>query len=96
MKLRDDRGIRAIMQKHKWKVGVLQELSPAERTILGYNQNAGQLISLRLRTDDMEGFRQYSEIRKVLLHELTHNVWGKHDDNFYQLNRQLNQEVGKY
>lgn len=84
------------MKKHKWNVGTLQELSPSERTILGFNRNYGQLISLRLRTNDMEGFRHYPEIRKVLLHELTHNVWGEHDDNFHRLNRQLNKEVGKY
>ncbi|CAB4473114.1 uncharacterized protein OCT59_028345 [Rhizophagus irregularis] len=92
-RLRDDKGIRAIMKKHKWNVGTLQELSPSERTILGFNRNYGQLISLRLRTNDMEGFRHYPEIRKVLLHELTHNVWGEHDDNFHRLNRQLNKEV---
>ncbi|CAG8524178.1 8473_t:CDS:2 [Diversispora eburnea] len=93
MKLRDDRGIRGIMLKHQWSVGILQELSPAEHTILGYNQNAGQLISIRLRTDDMEGFRLYSTIRRTLLHELSHNVWGEHDENFHRLNRQLNEEV---
>ncbi|CAG8452806.1 852_t:CDS:2 [Acaulospora morrowiae] len=92
-RLRDDRGIRAIMLHYKWSVGTLRELSPAERTILGLNRNAGQEISLRLRTDDMEGFRNYTEVRKVLLHELTHNVWGKHDDNFHRLNRQLNKDV---
>ncbi|CAG8579640.1 13655_t:CDS:2, partial [Acaulospora colombiana] len=92
-KLRDDRGIRAIMSHYKWSVGVLRELSPAERTILGLNRNAGQEISIRLRTDDMEGFRNYNDVRKVLLHELTHNVWGEHDENFHRLNRQLNKDV---
>ncbi|CAG8594430.1 12376_t:CDS:2 [Cetraspora pellucida] len=92
-KLRDDRGIRGIMSHYKWSVGILQELSPAEKTILGFNKNGGQLISLRLRTDDMQGFRHYPEIRRVLLHELTHNVWSEHDDNFHRLNRQLNKDV---
>ncbi|CAG8635343.1 4090_t:CDS:2 [Dentiscutata erythropus] len=92
-KLRDDRGIRAIMSHYKWSVGILQELSPAEKTILGFNRNAGQLISLRLRTDNMQGFRHYPEIRRVLLHELTHNVWSEHDDNFHRLNRQLNKDI---
>jgi hypothetical protein len=36
---------------------------------------------LRLRTDAYDGFRLYSEVRRVLCHELTHNVWGDHDDN---------------
>ncbi|KAI9489856.1 WLM domain-containing protein [Zychaea mexicana] len=92
-RLRDDRGIRAIMQQRKWSVGELTELTPFEATILGYNRNAGQLIAIRLRTDDLSGFRHYDSIRKVLLHELTHNVWSDHDDNFRALNRQLNKDV---
>ncbi|KAI7852310.1 WLM domain-containing protein [Circinella umbellata] len=92
-RLRDDRGVRAIMQQHQWSVGELTELTPFEKTILGFNRNSGQLISIRLRTDDLSGFRHYDSIRKVLLHELTHNVWSEHDDNFHALNRQLNKEV---
>ncbi|GAA5798671.1 hypothetical protein HPULCUR_004076 [Helicostylum pulchrum] len=92
-RLRDDRGIRAIMADRKWSVGELIELTPFEASILGYNRNAGQLIALRLRTDDLSGFRHYDSVRKVLLHELTHNVWGDHDDNFHALNRQLNKDV---
>ncbi|KAG0213382.1 hypothetical protein BGX33_002937 [Mortierella sp. NVP41] len=92
-RLKDDRGIIGIMKLHKWQVGALIELSPAEKTILGYNRNKGQLIALRLRTDDLEGFRHYDAVRKVLLHELAHNVWSEHDDNFHALNRQLNKEV---
>ncbi|KAK3814354.1 MAG: WLM domain-containing protein [Benniella sp.] len=92
-RLRMDKGIVGIMKLHQWRVGSLIELSPAEKSILGYNRNKGQLIALRLRTDDLEGFRHYDAIRKVLLHELAHNVWGDHDDNFHALNRQLNKEV---
>jgi hypothetical protein len=33
-------------------------------------QNRGQEISLRLRTDDLKGFRKYESIKKTLLHEL--------------------------
>ncbi|KAI9027613.1 WLM domain-containing protein [Phycomyces nitens] len=92
-RLRDDRGIRAIMKARQWSVGELTELTPFEATILGYNRNSGQLIAIRLRTDDLSGFRHYDSIRKVLLHELTHNVWSAHDDNFHALNRQLNKDV---
>lgn len=81
------------MAARKWSVGELIELTPFEASILGYNRNAGQLIAIRLRTDDLSGFRHYDSIRKVLLHELTHNVWGDHDDNFHALNRQLNKDV---
>ncbi|KAI7906382.1 WLM domain-containing protein [Cokeromyces recurvatus] len=92
-KLRDDRGVKAIMVERKWSVGELIELTPFETSILGYNRNKGQLIAIRLRTDDLSGFRHYDSIRKVLLHELTHNVWIEHDDNFHALNRQLNKDV---
>lgn len=33
-------------------------------------QNHGEEISLRLRTDDLKGFRKYDSIKKRLLHEL--------------------------
>ncbi|KAG0354021.1 hypothetical protein BG005_006790 [Podila minutissima] len=80
-RLKQDKGIIGIMKLHKWQVGSLIELSPAEKTILGYNRNKGELIALRLRTDDLEGFRHYDA------------VWSEHDDNFHALNRQLNKEV---
>jgi len=36
-------------------------------------QNHGEEISLRLRTDDLKGFRKYERIKKTLLHELVSN-----------------------
>ena len=70
------------MQKHQFSVGTLTELAPHEDpTLLGLNVNAGQAIKLRLRTNDYEGFRTYKEVRRVLCHELAHNVWGDHDNN---------------
>jgi hypothetical protein len=42
--------------------------------VLGYNVNRGQEISLRLRTDDLRGFRKYLRIRETLVHELAHMV----------------------
>ncbi|KAJ2631649.1 hypothetical protein H4R22_001824 [Coemansia sp. RSA 1290] len=92
-KLARDQGVKEIMQKHKYRVGVLRELHPQERTILGYNRNRGQVIALRLRTDDLEGFRDYLNVRRVLMHELAHMVWDEHDENFHQLNRQHCKEV---
>jgi len=70
------------MQKHSFSVGLLTELAPHEQPgLLGLNMNAGQEIKLRIRTDRYDGFRLYSDIRKVLCHELAHNVWGDHDEN---------------
>ncbi|KAJ9048441.1 hypothetical protein DSO57_1035025 [Entomophthora muscae] len=92
-RLKDDRGVCAIMEKHRWEVGALIELSPSERTILGYNRNKGQTIAVRLRTDDLTGFIHYPSVKKVLLHELAHMEFSEHDKDFHQLNRQLNKEV---
>lgn len=76
------------MQKHQFSVGLLTELPPhvqqtgeGEGRLLGLNVNKGQAIKLRLRTDAYDGFRLYKDVRRTLCHELTHNVWGDHDDN---------------
>jgi hypothetical protein len=70
------------MQKHQFSVGVLTELAPHENPeLLGLNVNGGQAIKLRLRTDRYDGFRIYKDVRRVLCHELSHNVWGDHDNN---------------
>ncbi|KAF8628726.1 hypothetical protein AX17_005948 [Amanita inopinata Kibby_2008] len=96
-KLSEDPAIRHIMQNHEFSVGVLTELAPHEQPhLLGLNVNAGQSIKLRLRTDRYDGFRTYREVRRVLCHELTHNVWGDHDGNFKELNSKLNREVAEF
>jgi hypothetical protein len=81
-RLANDPAIQHIMQEHKFVVGTLTELAPHEHpNLLGLNKNAGEVILLRLRTDAYDGFRLYADIRRVLCHELTHNMWGDHDDN---------------
>ena len=86
------------MRKHKFSVGVLTEMNPAEHTThesrtLGLNRNRGEAIELRLRTDAYDGYRDYKVIRKTLCHELAHNVWGEHDRNFWDLTNQIEKEV---
>eukprot|EP01026_Neomeris_dumetosa_P037461 TRINITY_DN3034_c0_g1_i4.p1 TRINITY_DN3034_c0_g1~~TRINITY_DN3034_c0_g1_i4.p1 ORF type:complete len:360 (+),score=32.98 TRINITY_DN3034_c0_g1_i4:84-1163(+) len=98
-RLATDRSIVHIMTTYHWDVGLLSEMPPEGKVgvsamcILGYNVNKGQEISLRLRTDDLLGFRKYGKIRETLIHELTHMVWSDHDINFKQLNSQLLREV---
>ncbi|KAI8320982.1 WLM-domain-containing protein [Martensiomyces pterosporus] len=92
-RLAKDEGVRQIMKKRQYKVGILRELHPFERTILGYNRNRGEVIALRLRTDDLEGFRDYLSIRTVLMHELAHMVWDEHDERFRRLNSEHCREV---
>ncbi|KAJ2548051.1 hypothetical protein EV175_004981 [Coemansia sp. RSA 1933] len=92
-RLATDEGVRQVMRKHAYSVGILRELHPAERTILGYNRNRGQVIALRLRTDALDGFRDYIGVRTVLMHELAHMVWDDHDAGFKALNSQHCREV---
>jgi hypothetical protein len=99
--LSKDPGILACMAKHKWKVGTLAELYPEGNVgespvcVMGLNQNKGAKILLRLRTDDLAGFRKLLSIRKVLYHELAHNIYGDHDNNFFQLMRQIERECNE-
>ncbi|KIL69103.1 hypothetical protein M378DRAFT_184386 [Amanita muscaria Koide BX008] len=96
-KLSEDPAIRHIMQKHQFSVGTLTELAPHEHPqLLGLNVNAGESIKLRIRTNSYDGFRSYKEVRRVLCHELTHNVWSDHDEKFKQLNSTLNREVAEF
>ncbi|KAL8739930.1 MAG: hypothetical protein Q9190_007313 [Brigantiaea leucoxantha] len=99
-RLRDDAGIKASMRKHKFSVGVLTEMNPAEHTThesrtLGLNRNRGQVIELRLRTDAYDGYRDYKVIRNTLCHELAHNVHGEHDRKFWDLTKDIEREVEK-
>ncbi|XP_068642812.1 uncharacterized protein [Aristolochia californica] len=97
--LASDPGIVSIMNKHRWRVGIMTEMAPegyvgiSPICLLGFNKNHGEEISLRLRTDDLKGFRKYESIKKTLLHELAHMVYSEHDANFYALDGQLNQEA---
>ncbi|KAI6164465.1 WLM-domain-containing protein [Pisolithus thermaeus] len=96
-KLANDPAIQHIMQQHKFSVGLLTELAPHESPgLLGLNVGSGQAIKLRIRTDAYDGFRPYLEVRRVFCHELAHNVWGEHDNNFKELNSRLNREVAEF
>lgn len=96
--LANDPGVLACMAKHKWNVGCLAELYPegevgkSDVCVMGLNQNNGAKILLRLRTDDLTGFRKILSIKKVLYHELAHNVHSEHNDEFFKLMRQIEKE----
>ncbi|KAI5368270.1 putative WLM domain-containing protein [Septoria linicola] len=99
-RLANDAGIKASMRSHGFSVGLLTEMNPAEHTThesrtLGLNRNRGEVIELRLRTDAYDGYRDYKVIRNTLCHELAHNVWGPHDQNFWKLCKEIEAEVEK-
>mmetsp|Transcript_94442 Transcript_94442/g.225000 ORF Transcript_94442/g.225000 Transcript_94442/m.225000 type:complete len:597 (-) Transcript_94442:80-1870(-) len=107
-RLATDPGIIEIMKTRKFKVGVLTEMSPVEAQdrmakrgtpnmdLLGYNQNYGGMIVLRLRTDSLKGFRPYHDLINTLIHEMTHNVWGPHDHNFWKLFGELKAQYMRF
>ncbi|EKC97956.1 zinc ion binding protein [Trichosporon asahii var. asahii CBS 8904] len=80
--------VKPIMSKRGWKVGTLAEFLPANPALLGININRGQRIHLRLRPPGNEDtFYEYDQL--VLL---THIVHGPHDDKFYKLLGELEEE----
>jgi hypothetical protein len=97
-RLADDAGIRAVMIAHRWHVPVLGEMYPEGRVgtdpvcVLGYNVNRGQRINLRVRTDDMAGFRKFETMKQVLWHELAHNDISEHTGEFFNLVSALTRE----
>ncbi len=104
-KLSLDPGIVHIMKTRRFTVGCLCEIDPVDtdeeqaeivegpdKCLLGWNRNFGQRIALRLRTNDLKSFRNYGSIVNTLIHELTHNVFGPHDEKFWKLFNELNHE----
>ena len=84
-----------IMVSHAWTVGGLLEMDPRDDAILkkkqqeggcllGYNENAGARIYVKLRQDD-GSFNDRDALMKTLLHELCHNVVGPHNAVFFAL-----------
>jgi len=84
-----------IMVSHAWTVGGLLEMDPRDDQImkkkqqeggclLGYNENAGARIYVKLRQEDGT-FHDRDALMKTLLHELCHNVVGPHNAVFFAL-----------
>merc|ERR1719162_1605664 len=96
------------MKSRRFKVLVFTEMSPAEAQdrmaqrgtpnmdLLGYNQNSGEKIVLKLRTDNTKGFRPYHVLINTLIHEMTHNVWGPHDDKFWKFFGELKAQYMRF
>ena len=100
--LASDPGVLHVMAKYQWSVGALCEMYPegyvgvSDVCVMGLNENKGQRILLRLRTDDLQGWRKILSVRKVLYHEMAHNVHSEHDDQFYVLMRTIEKEVNAF
>ncbi|KAG6846042.1 hypothetical protein H0H87_006406 [Tephrocybe sp. NHM501043] len=81
--------VKPIMRKHSWKLPVLAEFFPENPNLLGWlieqDINGGQKICIRLRpAHTPDTFYDEDDLVQTMLHELTHNVHGPHDDKFYK------------
>ncbi|KAG8219423.1 hypothetical protein J3R82DRAFT_347 [Butyriboletus roseoflavus] len=85
--------VKPIMRKHSWVLPTLAEFFPDSPNLLGLNINGGQNILLRLRPAwDPDTFLEEDAVVGTMLHELTHNVHGPHDEKFYKLLAELEDE----
>jgi hypothetical protein len=95
-----DPGIVAIMKERELVVNTLGEMDPIDDRLmqkkqthgvclLGYNTNSGLRIDLKLRTDDLKGFRPYAQLVGTLIHELSHNWVGDHNLLFWTNHGQM-------
>lgn len=92
--LATDPGVRDLLTSRELVVGCLGEMDPIDdrlmqkkkqegACLLGYNTNHGLRIDIKLRTDDLSGFRPYKELASTLVHELSHNWVSEHDVLFW-------------
>jgi len=93
-RLATDPGIVSILKSRELLVGTLGEMDPIDdrlmqlkqqegACLLGYNTNHGMRIDVKLRTEDLSGFRPYSELAATLIHEVSHNWVGDHNVLFW-------------
>ncbi|OCL03138.1 WLM-domain-containing protein [Glonium stellatum] len=85
--------VKPMMRKRGWKVQTLAEFLPDDPRLLGLNVNRTERILIRLRYHhDSRQFLPVEQITDTLLHELSHIVWGPHDQNFHNLWNELRAE----
>ncbi|EDO18313.1 hypothetical protein Kpol_1039p64 [Vanderwaltozyma polyspora DSM 70294] len=82
-----------LMKEYRFKVGSLVEFYPRDKRLLGMNVNRGQKVMVRLRDPyDEYQFLSRESIMGTILHELTHNLFGPHDNKFY---KKLDELIGR-
>ncbi|KAJ4990215.1 WLM domain-containing protein [Stagonosporopsis vannaccii] len=85
--------VKPMMRKRGWKVGTLAEFLPDEPQLLGLNINRTERILIRLRYHhDSRQFLSMEQITDTLLHELSHIVFGPHNNDFNNLWNELRDE----
>ncbi|KAK4696581.1 DNA-dependent metalloprotease WSS1, partial [Phenoliferia sp. Uapishka_3] len=86
--------VKPIMRKHGWYLPTLAEFFPKQTNLLGINCNGGQKICIRLRpAHDPNSFLPLEDMLiGTMLHELSHNTRGPHDQIFYKQLDELQDE----
>lgn len=88
--------VKPIMKNHGFRVGTLCEFFPKDARLLGLNVNHGMKICIRLRPASNErSFLPMESIIGTMLHELTHNKYGPHNQTFYKFLDGLQEEFDK-
>jgi hypothetical protein len=86
--------VKPIMRSHGLKVTTLCEFFPKSANLLGLNVNNGMKICIRLRPHNNDKiFFPLTELLGTMLHELTHNIHGPHNGNFYSYMGELRTEM---
>lgn len=79
------RSVALLMRENSLTVGTLAEFYPKQHNLLGLNVNRGARILLRLRHHtDVTQFLSRDQVLQTMLHELTHNLIGPHNDKFHK------------
>ena len=88
--------VQPIMAAHRWKVPLVEEFFPSNPALQGMNVGGGAKILLRLRpASDRGAFLPWEHTLGTMLHELTHNEVGPHNDAFRKLLDALHGECDK-
>jgi len=93
----EDPALIKVLEKHNWKVGRVKELHHRNSSgrLLGWNMNAGSVISLRLRRQSGV-FLPLDSIMGTMFHELAHNDIAPHNKKFVELNRLVETEYYEF
>lgn len=84
--------VQPIMKSHGFKVYHLSEFNNPK--LLGININRGQKICIRLRhTHNVNEFLPLTSLLGTMIHELTHNKHGPHNDVFKNYMNQMIREL---
>lgn len=87
--------ITPMLQRWNSTVKHLTEFYPEKKSIRGCDSGTGRIIWLHLRDPDRRNlFRSFGSIMSTALHEITHNLFGEHDADFYQIWSQLEDKYG--